>query len=361
LNFGFRAKDGDREKASSTYGPGLVGASQVIRRVDSAAGGAVMHKPNGTSHRCIAIALLLLIALTAYVVSARQYQQPQQPGDERKGAGEWVRFSPEGASFSLLLPARPSGATKNDKSGMKVQTFKVKTDSTEYQVVWLTNVPQQILLQGPLNVLFPRSLEDILKSARKAGKKDLVTTHQDEITLNGCQGRESTMESASASIQAKCFIAGHDFITLAVLHPKEESAPADTKRFLDSLLLPDLKVASSPQGRATSGAGTATSPGSQDEAAIKVDTRPIPLNRPRPEYTDRARNHGVQGMVRIRALVEADGSVKDVRLVSHLPDGLDEAAIKAVRKMRFKPATKDGQPVAFWVTLEVEFNLRRGW
>jgi TonB family protein len=240
---------------------------------------------------------------------------------------------------------------------MKVQTFKVKTDLTEYQVVWLTNVPQQVLQQGPLNVLFPRSLEDILKSARQAGKKDLVTTHQDEITLNGYQGRESTMESASASIQAKCFIAGHDFITLAVLHPKEESAATDAKRFLDSLMLPDLRVASSTQGSATPGAGTATSPGSQDEAAIKVDTRPIPINRPRPNYTDLARNNRVQGVVRVRALIGADGTVKDVRFLSHLPDGLDEEAAKAVLHMRFKPATKAGQPVAFWVTLEVEFNL----
>ena len=90
----------------------------------------------------------------------------------------------------------------------------------------------------------------------------------------------------------------------------------------------------------------------------QVDNRPIPLNPPRPNYTDRARNDRVQGVVRLRALIGVDGLVKDVRLISHLPDGLDEEATKAVRQMRFKPATKDGQPVAFWITLEIEFNLR---
>jgi len=44
--------------------------------------------------------------------------------------------------------------------------------------------------------------------------------------------------------------------------------------------------------------------------------------------------------------------------VTHLPDGLDEEAIVAVKQMRFRPATRNGQPVDFWVTLEVELSLR---
>ena len=63
-------------------------------------------------------------------------------------------------------------------------------------------------------------------------------------------------------------------------------------------------------------------------------------------------------MIKAQALVGKDGLVKDVRLETHLPDGLDEQAIIAVKQMRFRPATSHGQPVDFWVTLEVEFNLR---
>jgi len=63
-------------------------------------------------------------------------------------------------------------------------------------------------------------------------------------------------------------------------------------------------------------------------------------------------------VIRARALIGTDGVVKDVRLVTHLPDGLDEEAIVAVKQMRFRPATTNGQPVNFWVTLEVEFSLR---
>jgi TonB family protein len=124
-----------------------------------------------------------------------------------------------------------------------------------------------------------------------------------------------------------------------------------------------------------SGAGTGVGPGrgfnmgggvgrsdgdnlNPDGSAKSVDSRPQPLNRPRPNHTEEARKNKIQGNVRVRALIDADGSVKQVRIISGLPDGLNEEAILAVKQMRFKPATKNGKPVAYWVPLDVEFNLR---
>jgi periplasmic protein TonB len=96
-----------------------------------------------------------------------------------------------------------------------------------------------------------------------------------------------------------------------------------------------------------------------DGSAKSVDSRPQALNMPpRPNYTEEARKNKIQGVVRARALVGADGEVKQVRVISGLPDGLNEEAILTVKQVRFKPATKNGQPVAFWIVLSVEFNLR---
>ena len=89
-----------------------------------------------------------------------------------------------------------------------------------------------------------------------------------------------------------------------------------------------------------------------------VDTRPVPLNRPRPNYTEKARQNKIQGVIRARVLVGSDGSVSKVVIVRPLPDGLNEEAISAVYQMRFRAATRSGQSVASWITLEVEFNLR---
>jgi TonB family protein len=95
-----------------------------------------------------------------------------------------------------------------------------------------------------------------------------------------------------------------------------------------------------------------------DGSARSVDSRPQPLSHPRPNYTEEARRNKVEGNVRVRALVGADGSVKQVRVVAGLPDGLNEEVVQAVKKVRFKPAIKNGQPVAYWVPLDVEFNLK---
>jgi TonB family protein len=92
--------------------------------------------------------------------------------------------------------------------------------------------------------------------------------------------------------------------------------------------------------------------------ATAVDTRPMPLNNPRPNYTDAARHHEVQGVVRLRVLVGADGKVSKAQIVKGLPDGLNEEAMKAASKIRFRPAMKGGVPVPLWVAVDVEFNLR---
>ena len=93
-----------------------------------------------------------------------------------------------------------------------------------------------------------------------------------------------------------------------------------------------------------------------DEATF--DTPPRALNRPHPNYTEEARKDRVQGVVRTRVLVEPDGLVKEVMVLRGLPAGLNEEAIRAAYQMRFNPATKSGRPVATWVFVEIEFNLR---
>jgi protein TonB len=98
--------------------------------------------------------------------------------------------------------------------------------------------------------------------------------------------------------------------------------------------------------------------GGSGAPATAVDSRPILLNSPQPRFTEEARKNKIQGVVLVRVLVGSDGAVKKVTITRGLPDGLDEQAIQAAYQMRFKPAMKSGQPVAFWVPAQIEFNLR---
>jgi TonB family protein len=99
-------------------------------------------------------------------------------------------------------------------------------------------------------------------------------------------------------------------------------------------------------------------PGPNDIPVTDVDTKPIALSGLRPKYTKEARKNKTEGAVLARILVGADGLVKQVQVRRGLPDGLNEEAIRAAYQLRFKPATKNGQPVAYWMQLEIEFRLR---
>ncbi|MEK6405540.1 MAG: TonB family protein [Acidobacteriota bacterium] len=93
-------------------------------------------------------------------------------------------------------------------------------------------------------------------------------------------------------------------------------------------------------------------------SATAVDSRPVLLNNPQPRYNDEARHRGVEGFVKMRVLVGSDGKVQQVTVTSGLPFGLSEQAVEAARKMLFKPAMKDSQPVAYWLPIEIGFHLK---
>jgi len=90
-----------------------------------------------------------------------------------------------------------------------------------------------------------------------------------------------------------------------------------------------------------------------------VDVKPVLLNSPQPKYTEEARKAKIQGLVLARVLVGSDGTVKQVKITRGLSYGLDEQAIQAALQMRWRPAMKSGQPVAYWMNnIQIEFNLR---
>ena len=86
-------------------------------------------------------------------------------------------------------------------------------------------------------------------------------------------------------------------------------------------------------------------------------TRPQPIYSPSPEFSDEARKAKVGGSVLLKASVNADGDVADVIVLRSLGSGLDEKALEAVRRWKFKPGTKDGVPVATEINVEVSFHL----
>ena len=84
---------------------------------------------------------------------------------------------------------------------------------------------------------------------------------------------------------------------------------------------------------------------------------PVPVFRPEPEYSEEARKAKWQGAVLLSLVVDEDGTPKDIKVVRSLGLGLDQKAIEAVQKWRFKPGLKDGKPVPVSANIEVNFRL----
>ncbi len=126
-----------------------------------------------------------------------------------------------------------------------------------------------------------------------------------------------------------------------VATPVPGSAPSREVRaggFADS-----TAVASGPKTRVRSDSG---------------DIKPVEiLSKPRPVYSEEARQLKIEGEVLLEVTFGADGSLRVQRVARGLGHGLDEAAIRAAQQIRFRPARRDGQPLDSTAILHIVFEL----
>jgi TonB family protein len=91
---------------------------------------------------------------------------------------------------------------------------------------------------------------------------------------------------------------------------------------------------------------------------VAVDTQPEATFRQAPEYPRLAQRVGLEGRVYVQALIDTSGEVaKAIVGRSTGAPILDQAALDAAYKCKYKPAMRDGQPVAYWVTYKVKFEI----
>ena len=84
---------------------------------------------------------------------------------------------------------------------------------------------------------------------------------------------------------------------------------------------------------------------------------PVLLYKKEPEYSEEARKAKYQGTVVLYVEVDPSGKAVNMRVVRSLGLGLDEKAMEAVKRWKFKPGAKDGKPVTVAATIEVNFRL----
>ncbi len=86
-------------------------------------------------------------------------------------------------------------------------------------------------------------------------------------------------------------------------------------------------------------------------------SQPVPIYKIEPEYSEEARKAKYSGTVLLSVIIDANGNTRDIHVIRPLGLGLDEKAIEAVSKWRFRPAMRNGKPVAVQAQVEVNFRL----
>lgn len=145
--------------------------------------------------------------------------------------------------------------------------------------------------------------------------------------------------------------------------------PNTETNFLQRFALPTAtnKTASAPaSGSSGSPGGAVPGPAVQQEASPEdgvyhvggTISTPTILYGPEAEFSDEARREHYQGDCLVSLVVDAQGNPQDIKVVRPLGKGLDEKAIEAVKKYRFKPAMRNGiTPVPVRITVAIHFSL----
>jgi TonB family protein len=86
-------------------------------------------------------------------------------------------------------------------------------------------------------------------------------------------------------------------------------------------------------------------------------TAPVVHRKVDPKYIATAVSERIEGTVRLRAVIHADGSVGSVELVHGLDERLDRTAQEALAKWQFSPAERNGEAIDVDILVEIPFRL----
>jgi protein TonB len=143
-------------------------------------------------------------------------------------------------------------------------------------------------------------------------------------------------------------------VPILVDTPVVDPVPPDTqvKQYeMGDELLPGVPGPALPEGTVE---GTDTSP--PPPAVVYARLKPVEVREP--VYPPHCRRLGIEGVVRLRVLVDVDGRPEDVSVAATSGERLlDDAALDAVRTWRFEPARRDGVPMRAWAIVPIRFQL----
>ena len=81
------------------------------------------------------------------------------------------------------------------------------------------------------------------------------------------------------------------------------------------------------------------------------------ISQVKPVYPQSAKDSGIEGVVRLQALIGKDGTLAGLSAQTSPNPDLTTAALEAVQQWRYSPALLNNEPISVFTTIEVEFKL----
>lgn len=283
----------------------------------------------------------------------------------------------------------PAQAASADDAGSSLQRLRVAivgfaplvTDSEPWEVTLtdalsrdqrLTLIDRSIVRSALAGIGYDGSINLSKSEASRLGAAigcDLFITGKAEAFTRSEQAKESheeayaavmVVDGRSGALIAFDFVSHKASTKEAALQSLRKTLEDKVSGYVDSMI----------QVRAQS--STARSKGSTPASAESEIIEEIPdedsprstgfkppefINRVKPEYTPEAELADITATVEAMAVFRSNGEVGRIELVRWAGFGLDESSERAIRQLRFKSATRDGQPIS--VRAMIRYNFRR--
>ena len=354
------------------------------------------------------LALALVAALLCVSAAAAQETPAQSP--RPAPTPDWVVVTPAGEEFTARMPKEPLWLEQDVRAEELAASGRRYTTTAEggaRYVVWaLTDTRKvgerlkagdhllgrlrylDLVAEAAWDFLVKPEFERLeVERARTGVTKSFVPNMAIGRTfdLGGRTAREYTVSLENEGGPVYVCADGARLYIVAALAPYPQTA--DSKLFVESFALKPPAAVSPSAAPVPSGLAP---PAEKADRQIQIDPNlvkqdvpppantgggdaPIDYNRPfkqnevtkkalitrkpEPGFTEWARLFNVTGVVRLRAVLSKTGEVTSISVVKHLPHGLTEKAIAALRQVRFTPAQKDGQAVSQYAVFEYNFNI----
>lgn len=312
--------------------------------------------------------------------------------EEAAGGGgalsAWRTFNAPEGDFSVDFPGVPQPRTEQtSRPGWTLTRhyYELVVDSSRYVVGYVETAPGSTSPEQRLNAGLKRMIDwYAAKGGTEVGRHEVSVSPS--CRMLDWQGISPVPGAPALLVLRMAATPGRSYFLMFASNRAGNSMTDYYKRFVESFKVASHQCAAEltfptrpypADGRQTfpigpgrsgnrgggdaleGGGGLRPRPNPRDGIykSTEVTKRAVFLSKPQPQYTAKARMNGTYGTVRLRAVLRNTGDVTDIYIVNGLPDGLNDSAIAAARRIKFAPAEYEGRKVSQWALIEYNFNL----